>query len=348
MRFPSAAWLLSLVSCSVAPLPALPKVAEHATILVPGYKGSFLANDKGERIWITPGKALAGGDTSLAIPFAGQRETHSAGPLHPDGPITRLSVLGIGASVYLPFLEFAGEKLPGVVPFSYDWRQDIRVSARELCAQIEASPAARVDLVVHSMGGLVALHCLKLGAPKVRRVVFAGTPFRGAAEILKDLARGVKEVLNGSLMSQEAIFTFTAAWQLAPPDSVLLNASRWQAGLGLFADPAVRENPAYLDLLENQLEKAHAHWKKLEGFEPKVPVLAVIGKGRDTVSGTTFNPEGTPEFDHPPKSDGDGLVPESSARPAFAHEELISSAVHQSLLNDPAVQAAIERFLAAP
>jgi pimeloyl-ACP methyl ester carboxylesterase len=348
MRFSSAAWLLSLVSCSIASLPTLPKAGEHATILVPGYKGSFLANEQSERIWITPGKAIAGGETSLAVPFPGQRETHSAGPLHADGPITRLSILGIGASVYLPFLEFAGEKLPGVIPFSYDWRQDIRVSAKELCAQIAASPAARVDLVVHSMGGLVALHCLKQGAPKVRRVVFAGTPFRGAAEILKDLARGAKEVLNSSLMSQEAIFTFTAAWQLAPPGSVLLNAAQWEAGLGLFNDPAVRENPAYRSELNAQLEATRAHWKELEGFAPGVPALAVIGTGRDTVSGTRFNADGTPDFDHPPTSDGDGLVPESSARPGFAHEELISSAVHQSLLNDAAVQAAIERFLAAP
>lgn len=315
-------WLLLLcLGCSTASLPALPKASgDTATFLVPGYKGSFLADEQGERRWITPSQALSSGDESLALP--GPRA------LHPDGPVTRLSIFGIGETAYLPLLEFARDRLPGPVAFSYDWRQDVRESARRLCAAIAAAPVARVDLVVHSMGGLVALHCLRQGALKVRRVAFLGTPFAGSAKISADLLRGDHALRNRALLSADALFTFASSWQLLPPALPAISVQT-------LGRPAADEPQ-----LARMLAAHDGHWRELEGFVPAVPVLAVIGEGRSTPAALRFE-----DVEHLPQGDGDGLVTSASARPSFAHEEFRTKAEHSEMLGDRDVQAALLRFL---
>lgn len=335
---------LSLVACSVAKVPDLPAATgDRATVLVPGYKGSFLAGESGQRVWITPQTALSSGDTTLALPFPGERAGHAAGPLHPDGPITRLTIAGIGETVYLPFLQYASRDLQGVTPFSYDWREDVRQSGRKLCAAIEALPAKRVDVVAHSMGGLVTLHCLAQGAPKVRRVVFAGVPFGGAPAVFKDLAHGDSVGRNRALLSAEALFTFASAWQLAPLDPALGKPEPWLAGLGPFADEKLRGDAAYSAQLLRQLELQRAHWAALQTFVPGVRALVIMGTGRKTVSGVTMQ-AGAPDFEHPPQADGDGLVTADSARPAFKHEEVVIGAAHARLLDDEAAKSTMTRF----
>ncbi len=348
----------ALTGCATAALPPLPPATGgEATVFVPGYKGSFLADASGGRVWLTPGDALRRGDRSLALPFDGERSA-TLGPLHPDGPVTRLSVLGFGEDVYLPFFEFARDALPGVVPFSYDWRKDVRDSARELCAAIAALPAARVDLVVHSMGGLLALHCLRQGAPNVRRLVFLGTPFAGSVKIWPDLVRGDVAGRNRSLLSAVALFTFPAAWQLLPPSGAFffdrsgapaagdaLGKQTWLSGLGIFADPALRSDPAYTAELSRMLAAHDEHWRALAGFAPGIPALVVVGEGHPTISGVRLE-NGAPDLDHPPKADGDGTVTAVSARPDFPHQEFVTQAGHVEMLREPDVQRAVARFLA--
>lgn len=71
--------------------------------------------------------------------------------------------------------------------FDYWSFQPVEVSARELQAFVErvtaATGAEHVDLVCHSLGGLVARTYVDLmgGAARVRRVVTLGTPHRGIA-----------------------------------------------------------------------------------------------------------------------------------------------------------------------
>ena len=341
--------VLALCGCSTASLPALPKPSgDTATVFVPGYKGSFLAAENGDRAWLTPGDALSGGDRSLALPFAGDRLGPHFGPLHPDGPLTRLSVLGIGEDVYLHFLEFFARSVPSPLPFSYDWRQDVRDSGRALCAAIARLPAKRVTVIAHSMGGMVALACLQQGAPTVRKVIFAGTPFAGSPKIFPDLVRGDHAGRNHALLSAEALFTFAAAFQLLPPSPDFLVGERgdpfspqfWTGrGVGVFADPARRTDEAYLAQLRRMLA-AHEAWQLAMRGAAAPRALAVIGVGHETVGGVRIVSGGF-DFDHPPTADGDGTVTAASARPAFAHEEPVTHATHTALLDDQEVQRAI-------
>ncbi len=375
---------LGLTGCTAsAPvLPSSPASQREVTLFVPGYKGSFLVDDQHHRAWLTPGAVLGRGEKSLALPFPGQAPLPVFGPLRPDGPLTRFTVFPfVREDIYLSWMEYARDRLPGFIPFSYDWRQDIRQSARELCQLIDRLAAERgatlqVNLVAHSMGGLVALSCLRhgsgepgspapdwSGAVHVRRVVFVGTPFAGTPGIFDDFFVGTETVRNRALMSPEAHFSFPASFQLLPfdPDFFVdasgqhvaldpyLPATWWTQGWGVFAAPERRANVAYRAQLEQQLKARQALVAELTapGVQPPgLEAMAVIGHGRPVTSAVRFE-AGHFDFDHSPTADGDGTVLATSALPPpwLKAERLDSTAEHTALMRDPAVTEAISRFL---
>ena len=109
--------------------------------------------------------------------------------------------------------------------FPYDWRRDNRVAARRLHRQsgewLDAWRAssgasdARLVLVGHSMGGLIAryfLECLD-GWRDTRALVTFGTPYRGSLNALDTLVNGKKIKF---LDMTEVARSFTAIHQLLP------------------------------------------------------------------------------------------------------------------------------------
>ena len=127
-----------------------------------------------------------------------------------------------------------------VYPFSYDWRQPLARTEDELAAFIDevidrtalmrnyhADPtyrgAIRVNLVGHSMGGLVIAGYLeRFGADKVHRIATLGTPFRGSFEALIKMVTGTAD-LGGPVPSsreREAARLTPALYHLLPgPDT---------------------------------------------------------------------------------------------------------------------------------
>jgi len=347
-----------------------------ATLLVPGYRGSFLVTQgpKPERAWITAGQALVRGNRSLALPFPGRRPEPTYGPLRPDGPMTRVGVLFASVDAYGACLRH----FPGLVPFGYDWRQDVRRSAGELRARIEQLVAEgggerEINIVAHSMGGLVTLYCLLhggegggpwSGAKHVRRVAIVGTPFNGSAAAFDDLLLGTQTVRNRGLLTSDTLFTFPAVFQLLPPrGDFLVDASgapvKWDAfnpavwrekGWGPFRDASLREDESYRSQLERMLQ---AHRELDEALRPTSPpppppfeTLVVVGSGQPTPSGFQEK-NGTLDVEHPLNGDGDGSVVSSRALPLLpmAYRRVDSKSEHVALMSDKKVLVAIERFL---
>lgn len=88
---------------------------------------------------------------------------------------------------------------------------DLRLAARELAKDIStvmaSEEADKVDLVCHSVGGLVAryyLHALK-GHTKVRHLVMLGTPHRGTqlAALLSMAAPVARQASPGSIVLED-------------------------------------------------------------------------------------------------------------------------------------------------
>jgi len=120
-----------------------------------------------------------------------------------------------------------------VFAFPYDWRMDVRVTAGKLSAFVDEviartrllkhyarSDNLKVDLVAHSMGGLVACEYLSQFGRRadVEKVVTIGTPFLGSIEALVKIATGMSLITGPEPREREreAARVTPALYQLFP------------------------------------------------------------------------------------------------------------------------------------
>ena len=104
-----------------------------------------------------------------------------------------------------------------LVPFAYDWRLSNRYNARRLKQVVQpvlerwrtyaGQPDARLILVCHSMGGLVARWYLDRegGAAYTSMLITIGTPHRGAASAIDRLVNGVRAGLGPLALDLSAL-----------------------------------------------------------------------------------------------------------------------------------------------
>jgi pimeloyl-ACP methyl ester carboxylesterase len=120
--------------------------------------------------------------------------------------------------------------------FIYDWRQDNVDTVRRLDAFIEKiredydDRELKVDVVAHSMGGMITRYFVRYGtqdvlndnafpvnqagAAKIRRVILLGTPNLGSTGALRTLIRGFKVGLG--IVPPEVVATFPSTYQVLP------------------------------------------------------------------------------------------------------------------------------------
>jgi pimeloyl-ACP methyl ester carboxylesterase len=120
--------------------------------------------------------------------------------------------------------------------FLYDWRQDNVDTVRQLDAFITkiredyAEPDLKVDIIAHSMGGMITRYYARYGvqdvlddnefpvnqygAQQIRRVVLLGTPNLGSIGALRTLIRGFKVGLG--VVPPEVTATFPSTYQVLP------------------------------------------------------------------------------------------------------------------------------------
>lgn len=123
---------------------------------------------------------------------------------------------------------------------SYDWRQDNVQAVRALDNLIEqirldyGKPNLQVDIVAHSMGGLIARYYLKYGRQdvlvgdnfpvtlhgdqRVRQAILLGTPNLGSLKALQSFIEGYK--IGPNRVPTEVLATTPSAFQLLPHPSV--------------------------------------------------------------------------------------------------------------------------------
>ncbi len=342
-RFGGCAWLSILlaallatvlaVACWEAPRPDLARLyrvgdADAApVILIPGVFGSRLRDRaSGDEAWPGPWwRILFSSYADLALEFDPQTLQPRPSRLEPHGIAEQV----FGRDFYRPIVEtltrYGGYRAatPGLPAakgerrlylFAYDWRQDNVASARALHALIEAvrrdyaDPALRVDLVAHSMGGLVARYYLRFGtrdvldgttqqvtmdgSSRVRKLVLLGTPNLGSASSLHAFLSGERVGLGR--IGARTLATMPSGFQLFPHplaswligidgrsrDEELFDPATWRRhGWSIFAPGEAAPDEATQRYFAHHLERGRRMAWMLSVAEPVSPIRYVLFGG---------------------------------------------------------------------
>ena len=313
-----------------------------ATILVPGYYGTRLTRvSDGTLIWISLTQALFG-DVPLTLPIPGLG-LHDAISLEPDGILEHIPIVPLMYSVdgygsMRATLQAYGRGREAIVPFAYDWRDDVMVNVRKLAAVIQdlrITGTADIRVVAHSMGGLVTAYYLRYGtqdpeqavetwegAAHITGVALVGVPFKGTMIAFRNSQYGVTIGLNRTLLRQTAVASFPATYYLlpvmeadvlltptfAPITNAIRNGNHWSAhrwGLlkpaSLSEDVAFRREAYTLQwLARSKRFSALLHKPVTTGRPLSIPMLSITGRGHLTLA--------TGIWDQRPRTDAPSLI----------------------------------------
>lgn len=335
-------------------------------VLLPGITGSVLRDSRGRDLWaptagaaaralVTLGRSLS--DLELRDEDAddGVTAPHLIPDLHLIPGLWKIDGYA-KVSAYLQ-RQFAATPGKNFFTFPYDWRRDNRVAAHRLKIHADRwlwqwrreSPDAKLILVGHSMGGLVAryyLECLE-GWRDTRRLVTFGTPYRGSLNALDFLVHGMRKELGPVpvLDLSRLLRSFPSVYQLLPiypcldpGDGRLIRVSE---AAGLPHVDAERARAA--DGFHREIERAVAAHLDDEAYRRgRYAIHPIVGTFQGTLlsarrSGGDVEIVGAfPGF----APDGDGTVPRVSATPIeFPHEEgaMFVGERHGSLQHNEAV-----------
>jgi pimeloyl-ACP methyl ester carboxylesterase len=242
----------------------------YPVILIPGLLGSRLARaSDGVELW--PGgtrKLLTSDYLDLALRIdPGTLEPVDDG-LVPSGIFEGAAGKDFYGRIIQELRQSGGYRLarPGrpvvqerarLYVFTYDWRQDNVQTVRKLDELIERirldykDPYLRVDVIAHSMGGLVVRYYERYGTAdvlngdsfavtgaglsKLRRVVLLGTPNQGTVTAVNKFLNGYR--VGFSSLPTEGVATMPSTFQLFPHPLVdwVVNVNGQPLNFDLFA-----------------------------------------------------------------------------------------------------------------
>ncbi len=181
--------------------------------------------------------------------------------------------------------------------FVYDWRQDNVVSASKLADMVDQirqdydNPDLKVDIVAHSMGGLITRYFMRYGrvdvtndnefpvnmygGERVRRVILLGTPNLGSVKMMNGFISGIQ--LGLKRINPETLMTMPSLYHLFPHplnnwivtaegkplDRDLFDINIWKNFQWAIFNPEVR---ARITSEFNSKEEAEKHLETLEQF----------------------------------------------------------------------------------
>lgn len=334
-------------------------------VLLPGIMGSALEKN-GSTVWdVSTGAAgralLSGGGSIKALALAGDADTGAgvtASHLLQDVHLVPFFWKIDGYSGLSRFIQAKLGVTPGedFFEFPYDWRLDNRISAQRLAnaaaswldQQRRRHPDARLVLIGHSMGGLVARYFIEVlgGWRDTRMLITLGTPHRGSVKALDFLANGLRKRIGPiTLLDLSALIrSFPSVHQLLPIyPCVGKTAHELQSlehidrtEIGSLDIQRARSGIAF----HREIERAVEANRKDAAYGYRL--LPVVGTYQPTFLSAVLSGDGVAPlqtYKGETMLDGDGTVPRLSATPielSKAKVETFVACPHASLQNfDP-------------
>jgi pimeloyl-ACP methyl ester carboxylesterase len=337
-------------------------------VLIPGITGSVLQKD-GKDMW-----AFSGGAAIRALLSLG----NSVKDLELQGDDPDADDLGDGVTAprvmpdihLIPGLwkidgygkiakaiqdEFEVETRVNYFEFPYDWRRDNRAAARKLARESHdwlkawrersGNADAKLILVVHSMGGLIARHFLEVleGWKDTRSLISFGTPYRGSLNAVNFLVEGMRKGLGPvTLIDLSALLrSFTSVYQLLPIYKCLdvggADLARIAETDGIPNVDGVRAKDA-LSFHRTIEDAVDAHRKEAAYQDGGYRIYPVVGTFQPTMQSARLTADGVELLSayRGEDQDGDGTVPRVSATPIELSDdprEMYASERHATLQN---------------
>jgi hypothetical protein len=334
----------------------------HFIVIVPGYMGSKLRNKTtGKIVWVdfrSIPLSPMGWDDWLDDLF--KQMVYPNDDLEPAGIMDEVLFVPPWAKQEhygrlieaLEAIGYVGDsKLPeserNLYTFSYDWRQDNRISGQKLGQAVERwctlHPGAKAWLIGHSNGGIVSRWYIEKegGAERVGRLFLLGSPWDGAPKATKIMFEGLETLFRGGFnlfniqaRTRELIRTFPSAYQLIPVQDPFLRDLNNEV-----VDPFYGE--AWLDNShQRELLKGGKQFSQELGTSLSVETVCIFGRKLPTLTNgiITSNSVGRwQEITWQALASGDGTVPERSASHPKASSRLPFVATHGDIYIAPAV-----------
>jgi len=196
--------------------------------------------------------------------------------------------------------------------FAYDWRQDIRQSARQLGRFIENLEFPSIILIGHSLGTLVSRYYVERlrGKDKVERLILMGGPHYGTPAGVTSLMFG-PEVLPFGLMGEtlrKVIATYPTAYQILPV---------YACGKDQDGKPFnFMQDNSWLAEEQRPLWDLSREFKKELGMQTSVPTTCIFGYGHKTIDEIKLYRNEDKSFSNSAylsSISGDDSVPQNSA-----------------------------------
>ncbi|MGA8171695.1 MAG: hypothetical protein WB816_12815 [Methylocystis sp.] len=361
-------------------------VSEDLFILIPGIMGSELYVD-GKPVWSPRISAIFDGLTSLGdnlsrLEISGDsaddeslNDGVTVGGLIPDIHIIPGfkkidGYSGIGKRLVAEFRLRPGKNY---FEFAYDWRRDNRATAKRLRKEAsqwlkawrETGPSgdkARLILVGHSMGGLVARYFLEAlgGWEDARAFITFGTPYRGSVKALDYVSNGYLKNHESLAKVTELVRSFTSTYQLMPIYDCCSPSPGEKPGILTDAPSIPNVDKARLEsalTFHDELRKHAAANNDIEAYSTsrRYAFCPIIGIGQPTPSLAVVTPSGLETIALEDEGAGDGTVPRVSAEAPLPEPIWSGACVHEfhgSLQNNDAawwqLKGVLERLYLTP
>lgn len=241
-------------------------------------------------------------------------------------------------------------------PFPYDWRRDNRAAAhrlRKLSTEALArwrvtsgNPQARLILIAHSMGGLIARYFVEVleGWRDTRALFSIGTPHEGATDVVTTLVNGVEPY---GVELTDILRRMPSLYQLLPTYPCVQGSDGTCRSLADVQLPGLDRSQVLAGAaFHKEIAEAAVHNRQLpEYLSSAYRSIAIAGRDQPTNEAVRIVGRKL-EISSDVPSRGDGIVSSASAG---SHSSVVTlvPARHAVLHHDPVVLSSLSDSIAA-